>query len=170
MTATQVIQIVNERGMLVAPTLGRQHTEKIGGMVEREIDLLGRDGHARRPMPPRLREALGAQRGDRHLAAGDGRQGRARRGLHALGREYRASSSTSRRIQSLLDPFDFDTAIPEDRAHPDGAGTLDVRRECHRGRSAGARQDAAAAGGGPGRPAQAAMIKGARRRRQDRRA
>jgi hypothetical protein len=39
MTATQVIELVNEKGMLVAPTLGRQHTEYVGGMVERELDL-----------------------------------------------------------------------------------------------------------------------------------
>jgi hypothetical protein len=31
MTATQVIELVNEKGMLVAPTLGRQHTEYVGG-------------------------------------------------------------------------------------------------------------------------------------------
>ena len=29
MTATQVIELVNEKGMLVAPTLGRQHTEDL---------------------------------------------------------------------------------------------------------------------------------------------
>ncbi len=40
MTATQVIELVNEKGMLVAPTLGRQHTEYVGGLVERELDLM----------------------------------------------------------------------------------------------------------------------------------
>ncbi len=39
MTATQVIELVNEKGMLVAPTLGRQHSER-AQMVERELDLL----------------------------------------------------------------------------------------------------------------------------------
>jgi hypothetical protein len=58
MTATQVIELVNEKGMLVAPTLGRQHTEYVGGIVERELDLLSGLGMLE-PMPPRLREARG---------------------------------------------------------------------------------------------------------------
>src|SRR6266403_1788677 len=44
MTATQVIELVNEKGMLVAPTLGRQHTEYVGGMVPRELNLLSELG------------------------------------------------------------------------------------------------------------------------------
>jgi Bacteriophage head to tail connecting protein len=59
MTATQVIELVNEKGMLVAPTLGRQHTEYVGGLVERELDLAA-DMRLLSPMPPRLREAMGA--------------------------------------------------------------------------------------------------------------
>jgi hypothetical protein len=58
MTATQVIELVNEKGMLVAPTLGRQHTEYVGGMVPREMDLLS-EMRMFDPLPPRLREALG---------------------------------------------------------------------------------------------------------------
>lgn len=58
MTATQVIELVNEKGMLVAPTLGRQHTEKVAGLVERELDLLANMG-ALDPMPARLQEAMG---------------------------------------------------------------------------------------------------------------
>ncbi len=57
MTATQVIELVNEKGMLVAPTLGRQHTEYVGGMVPRELDLLNEMGLLQ-PPPPRMREAL----------------------------------------------------------------------------------------------------------------
>lgn len=58
MTATQVVELVNEKGMLVAPTLGRQHTEYVGGMVPRELDLLAEMGMLER-MPPRLQEAMG---------------------------------------------------------------------------------------------------------------
>jgi hypothetical protein len=57
MTATQVIELVNEKGMLVAPTLGRQHTEYVGGFVPRELDLMAEMGMVD-PLPPRLREAL----------------------------------------------------------------------------------------------------------------
>ena len=58
MTATQVIELVNEKGMLVAPTLGRQFDEYVGSLVEREIDLAIAMGELD-PMPPRLREAQG---------------------------------------------------------------------------------------------------------------
>jgi hypothetical protein len=63
MTATQVIELVNEKGMLVAPTLGRQHSEYIGGMVPRELDLAAHMTSVGipvlDPMPPRLKEAMG---------------------------------------------------------------------------------------------------------------
>ncbi len=63
MTATQVIELLNERGMLVAPTLGRQHSEYIGSLVPRELDLLSEMINAcrrhgwrqRRKSPPRKR-------------------------------------------------------------------------------------------------------------------
>jgi hypothetical protein len=64
MTATQVIELVNEKGILVAPTLGRQETEYLGPMIDRELDVLasqlGTDGRPLLPpMPPVLREARG---------------------------------------------------------------------------------------------------------------
>ena len=58
MTATQVIELVNEKGILVAPTLGRQETEYLGPMIERELDVLNSQ-QLLPPMPPRLREANG---------------------------------------------------------------------------------------------------------------
>lgn len=58
MTATQVVELVNEKGMLVAPTLERQETEYLGPMIDREIDVLSSLGLLP-PMPPRLREANG---------------------------------------------------------------------------------------------------------------
>jgi Bacteriophage head to tail connecting protein len=67
MTATQVVELINERAMLVAPTLGRQHSEYAGGLVPREIGLLqrmkiwsaGKWQPVLPPMPDRLREAMG---------------------------------------------------------------------------------------------------------------
>ena len=79
MTATQVVELINERAMLVAPTLGRQHSEYVGGLVPREIDLLSRMRDNGRPvlppMPPRLREAHGPLSGHRYVAAGTAGQG-----------------------------------------------------------------------------------------------
>lgn len=57
MTATQVIELVNEKGMLVAPTLGQQETP-LSLQIEREIDVLAHQGLLP-PMPPALREAKG---------------------------------------------------------------------------------------------------------------
>jgi len=61
MKATQVIELVNERSMLVAPTLGRQHNEYVAQMGEREIDLL-MDQQLLPPMPAALQEAIRAGR------------------------------------------------------------------------------------------------------------
>lgn len=57
MTATQVIELVNEKGMLVAPTLGQQEPA-LSLQIEREIDVLSRQ-RLLPPMPARLREAKG---------------------------------------------------------------------------------------------------------------
>lgn len=111
MTATQVIELVNEKGMLVAPTLGRQHTEYVGGLVERELDLMT-EMQMLDPMPPRLREARGAYEvtdtSPLSMAAKAGK---------AAG--FMRSVETSREIvnitqdPSYLDRYDFDTATPE---------------------------------------------------------
>ena len=111
MTATQVIELVNEKGMLVAPTLGRQHSEYIGQMVEREMDLLSGMGLLD-PMPPRLREARGKYR-----VVDTSPLAMAARATEAAG-FLRTVESVKELVNitqdmSLLDPFDFDVAIPE---------------------------------------------------------
>jgi hypothetical protein len=40
MTATEVIERTREKGALLSPTMGRQQSEYIGPMIEREVDLL----------------------------------------------------------------------------------------------------------------------------------
>lgn len=111
MTATQVIELVNEKGMLVAPTLGRQHTEYIGGMVPRELDLLSEMGMLD-PMPPRLREARGAYEvtdtSPLSLAANAGKAA----GFLRTVEQVRELVNITQDM-SLLDPFDFDAATPE---------------------------------------------------------
>jgi hypothetical protein len=42
MTATEVIERTNEKGILIAPTVGRQQSEYLGPMIHRELDLLSR--------------------------------------------------------------------------------------------------------------------------------
>lgn len=58
MTATEVLQRAQEKGALLSPTAGRQQSEALGPMIEREIDLLSFSG-ALPPMPDILLEAGG---------------------------------------------------------------------------------------------------------------
>ncbi len=111
MTATQVIELVNEKGMLVAPTLGRQHTEYVGGMVPRELNLLSEMDMLER-MPDRLEEAFGAYEvtdtSPLSLAASAGEAAGFMRTVEQIRELVNITQD-----QSLLDPFDFDKATPE---------------------------------------------------------
>ena len=58
MTATEVLERTREKGILLAPTIGRQQSEYLGPMIERELDLLSQQGLLP-PMPQILKEAQG---------------------------------------------------------------------------------------------------------------
>ncbi len=64
MSATEVIERVNEKGILLAPTLGRQ-AEFLGPLIDRELDELMYQ-RLLPPMPPKLREAIAAGQGEYH--------------------------------------------------------------------------------------------------------
>lgn len=114
MKATQVIEIVNERAMLVAPTLGRQHDEYVAQMNEREIDLMTED-RLLPPMPSLLAEAIATGKA-RHRTVD----------TSPLAKQARASGDvgtirvleTAKEIvnitqdPSYLDWFDGDVALP----------------------------------------------------------
>jgi hypothetical protein len=59
LTATQVIEMVNEKGILLAPTVGRQSQEFVGPMTSRELDLLERMGKL--PRKPAVMKEAGAR-------------------------------------------------------------------------------------------------------------
>jgi hypothetical protein len=59
MTATEAMLRAQEKGALLAPTMGRQQSELLGPLIEREIDILARAG-ALPPMPRELIEAGGS--------------------------------------------------------------------------------------------------------------
>jgi len=62
MTATQVLEIAQQKATLLAPMMGRQQSEDLGPLIEREIDLLARDSRypwISQDMPDELREAGG---------------------------------------------------------------------------------------------------------------
>ena len=116
MTATQVIELVNEKGMLVAPTLGRQHTEYVGGMVPRELDLLYELGLID-PVPPRLAEAIRGYGMSAIEVTDTSPLSLAARAGEAAG-FFRTVEQTRELVNitgdvGLLDPFDFDTATPD---------------------------------------------------------
>jgi hypothetical protein len=58
MTATEVLERAREKGALLSPTMGRQQSEALGPMIEREMDLLAFQGLLE-PMPQYLRDAAG---------------------------------------------------------------------------------------------------------------
>lgn len=58
MTATEVLERVREKGVLLAPAAQRIETELLGPMLEREMDILGRTGLLP-PMPEELAAAGG---------------------------------------------------------------------------------------------------------------
>lgn len=57
-TATEVMERIKEKGILLAPTVGRQQSEYLGPMIGRELDILGRQGRLP-PMPKMLKDAKG---------------------------------------------------------------------------------------------------------------
>lgn len=58
MTATEVMERTREKGILLAPTIGRQQSEYLGPLIDREIDVLSRQGLLPK-MPPMLAQAKG---------------------------------------------------------------------------------------------------------------
>ncbi|HEM7801976.1 TPA: hypothetical protein U2L32_002516 [Burkholderia cenocepacia] len=56
MTATEVLQRAQEKGVLLAPTLGRTQSELLGPMIAREVDILAEAGQLP-PMPQELIDA-----------------------------------------------------------------------------------------------------------------
>lgn len=58
MSATEVMERTREKGILMAPTIGRQQSEYLDPLIERELDILQAQGQLP-PMPRILREAKG---------------------------------------------------------------------------------------------------------------
>lgn len=110
MTATEVIERTNEKGILLAPTVGRQQSEYLGPLIDREIACLNEQGLLP-PMPPVMREAKGE-----YQVVYTSPLSRAMRAQEAAG--FIRTVETVKELvnitqdMSLLDPFDFMTAIP----------------------------------------------------------
>lgn len=111
MTATEVLERTREKGIILAPTLGRQQSERLGPMIEREIDILARQ-RLLPPMPQALLEAKGEFRIEY-----DSPLSKAQRAEEASG--LMRTVETALQIVNVtqnpepLDFFDWDTIIPE---------------------------------------------------------
>ena len=57
-TATQIVEMVSQRGILIAPVVGRQQSEYLGQMILRELALM-EAMHMLPPIPGIVREARG---------------------------------------------------------------------------------------------------------------
>lgn len=115
MTATQVIEITNQKGILLAPTVGNQEDD-LGHMIERELDVAEAIGEFDDdPMPPRLREAMRA--GHKIEPIYTSPLSRAMRAQEAAG-FMRAVEFSKELINITQDPShldwaDLDVAMPE---------------------------------------------------------
>jgi hypothetical protein len=110
LTATQVTEIVNQKGILIAPVLGRQQSEYLGPMIDRELDLLG-EQRLIPPMPPRLREAKGSYKVVYTSPLAKAQQaGQVSGFTRTLDVAHTIAQATG--DASIYDPFDFETALP----------------------------------------------------------
>lgn len=110
-TATQIVEMMSQRGILIAPTVGRQQSEYLGPLIHRELTVLSAQGLIE-PMPPLLREARGEYKVN--YMSPLSRDMRAQE-IAAFNRSLERSISVvnSTGDQSIMDNYDFDVAIPE---------------------------------------------------------
>ena len=112
MTATEVLERAREKGMFIAPIAGRLQAEFLGRMIERELDLLFRQGLVP-PLPPILRDAEAAE----YKIEYDSPMSRMQRSEKAAGfmRALQVASEYAKMTGDVtpLDHFDFDVATPE---------------------------------------------------------
>lgn len=106
----QVVEYVNERGIILAPTVGRQCSEYLGPLIDRELDVLS---WLRKlpPMPQILREA----RAD-YTIVYTSPIARAMQSQESAGyvrtMEFAGQAIQAGADASIMDIFDLDTAIP----------------------------------------------------------
>lgn len=110
-TATEILERAREKGMLLSPTMGRQQSEYLGPMIDRELDVLNQQGLLP-PMPPELVEAKGE-----YKAHYDSPLSRAQKAEEAAGlmRTIEMALQVVNVTQNPepLDHFDWDMILPE---------------------------------------------------------
>lgn len=112
-SAREVIEMANEKGIFLAPTLGRQFGEYLGNINDRELDVLSYQ-RLLPAMPPIMREARGEYQNQTVFC---GPLARAMKG-QAIAGYMRTIEMAQAAIQAGADPeimdvFDLDVSIPE---------------------------------------------------------
>lgn len=109
MTATEVMERAQEKGMLLGPLMGRMQSEFLGPLIERELDLLARQGGTALPPVP---EEL-AQEGILYKIEYESPLARAQRAEEgvAILRTLEATAPFLEIRPELLDVFDLDEAF-----------------------------------------------------------
>jgi hypothetical protein len=110
MTATEVLERTREKGILLAPTVGRQESERLGPQIDRELDLAAQQGQL-----PQMPEALRRAQGE-YKVTYDSPLSRAMRSEEAAG-VMRSISSATEYVQLTGDPkplfyFNMDKIMP----------------------------------------------------------
>jgi len=110
MTATQVVELINQKGIFLAPMAGSMAPDYLGALIERELDIAA-DLRLLPPMPPVLREAKGE-----YKVVYTSPLFKAARAGDAAGflRTVESALEVAGQMQdpSILDPFNFKVAIP----------------------------------------------------------
>jgi hypothetical protein len=111
MTATEVMERMKEKGILLAPTIGRQQSEYLGPLVDRELSVAIELGLV--PPPP---QALIEARGEYKLEY-DSPLSRAQRAEEAAGLmrtvEMAINVATNAQQPEVLDHFNWDEIMPD---------------------------------------------------------
>lgn len=120
MTATEALLRAQEKGQLLAPTMGRQQSEFLGTVITRELDILGNIPGALPDMPRELVEAGGFVEVD--YTSPLSRLMRAEDGVAIL-RTIEQLTPIAQLNPDVLDIFDFDM-MPKELAEINGVPAI----------------------------------------------
>lgn len=111
MTATEVMERTREKGILLAPTIGRQQSEYLGPLIDRELDILARQGL----LPPQTPLLLSAK--GHYKIIYDSPISRTQKAEWAAGamRTVESLMTVAQNLQQpeLLDYINWDVAAPQ---------------------------------------------------------
>jgi hypothetical protein len=116
MTATEVLQRAQEKGALLSPTMGRQQSEYLGPMIEREISILDAHGYftdeGPLPMPQIIKDAKENSEDD-IMVEYSSPLSRMQKTEEALGTERTIQSliPLAQFVPDILDNVDFDQYV-----------------------------------------------------------